>query len=55
MNRKTIVGVGVVIWSLMATLCGLAKNFTQLFLARGVFDDHRRVPARKRHTGSRAR
>ena len=34
MNRKTIVGVGVVIWSLMATLCGLAKNFTQLFLAR---------------------
>jgi MFS family permease len=34
MNRKTIVGAGVVVWSVMATLCGLAKNFTQLFLAR---------------------
>lgn len=34
MNRKSIVGVGVVIWSLMATMCGLAKNFTQLFAAR---------------------
>ena len=33
-NRKKIIAVGVVIWSLMATMCGLAKNFTQLFLAR---------------------
>ncbi|HKR34949.1 MAG TPA: MFS transporter [Steroidobacteraceae bacterium] len=33
-NRKKIIAVGVVIWSLMATLCGLAKNFGQLFLAR---------------------
>ena len=34
MNRKTIIGAGVVIWSLMAALCGMAKNFWQLFLAR---------------------
>ena len=33
-NRKSIIAVGVVVWSLMATLCGLAKNFGQLFLAR---------------------
>ena len=34
MNRKSIIAAGVVIWSLMATLCGLARNVTQLFLAR---------------------
>jgi MFS family permease len=34
MNRKGIIAAGVLIWSLMATLCGLAKNFGQLFLAR---------------------
>jgi MFS family permease len=34
MNRKKIIAVGVVLWSLMASLCGLAKNFWQLFLAR---------------------
>ncbi len=34
MNRKGIIAAGVFIWSIMATLCGLAKNFTQLFLAR---------------------
>jgi MFS family permease len=34
MNRKKIIAVGVVIWSLMASLCGLAKNFGLLFLAR---------------------
>src|SRR4029450_10160526 len=33
-NRKQIIAAGVVIWSLMAALCGLAKNFSQLFLAR---------------------
>lgn len=33
-NRKTIIAGGVIIWSLMATFCGLAKNFGQLFLAR---------------------
>ena len=34
MNRKKIIAVGVVLWSLMASLCGLAKSFAQLFLAR---------------------
>ncbi len=33
-NRKKIIAVGVVVWSVMASLCGLAKNFTQLFMAR---------------------
>jgi MFS family permease len=33
-NRKGIIAVGVVIWSLMATMCGLARNFWQLFAAR---------------------
>jgi MFS family permease len=34
MNRKTIIAAGAVIWSFMAALCGLARNFPQLFLAR---------------------
>lgn len=34
MNRKSIVAAGVVIWSIMASLCGLAKNVWQLFAAR---------------------
>jgi MFS family permease len=34
MNRKAIVAAGIVAWSLMATFCGLAKNWTQLCLAR---------------------
>jgi MFS family permease len=34
MNRKAIIAAGVVMWSLMATLCGLARSYTQLFLAR---------------------
>ena len=34
MNRKKIIAAGVVIWSLMAALCGMARNFGQLFLAR---------------------
>ncbi|HEV8331205.1 MAG TPA: MFS transporter [Steroidobacteraceae bacterium] len=33
-NRKKVIAVGVVIWSLMATLCGLARNFWQLFAVR---------------------
>jgi MFS family permease len=33
-NRKAIIAGGVLLWSLMATLCGLARNATQLFLAR---------------------
>ena len=34
MNRKSIIAGGVIVWSLMATLCGLARNVTQLFFAR---------------------
>ena len=33
-NRKKIIAVGVIVWSLMSALCGVAKNFGQLFLAR---------------------
>src|SRR5919198_1776807 len=34
--RKTVVGVGVTIWSLATLFTGLARNFVQLFLARAV-------------------
>ena len=33
-SRKTIVIVGIVGWSLMTVLCGMANNFWQLFAAR---------------------
>ena len=33
-SRKKIVTVGVLVWSFMATLCGLARTGTDLFLAR---------------------
>lgn len=33
-RRTTIVAVGVVVWSLMTAVCGLSRNFMQLFLAR---------------------
>ena len=33
-NRKTIITLGVVVWSLLTAACGLAKNFWQLFAAR---------------------
>src|SRR5215475_4360 len=33
-SRRTILGVGVAIWSIMTALCGLAQNFWQLFLCR---------------------
>ncbi len=33
-NRKKIILVGVFLWSIMTCLCGLAKSFTTLFLAR---------------------
>ena len=33
-NRRNIVMAGVTLWSLMTTLCGGAKNYTQFFLAR---------------------
>ncbi len=33
-SRRSIVAVGVVVWSIMATACGLARTGAQLFLAR---------------------
>jgi len=33
-SRRTIIGVGIFLWSIMTALCGLAKSFSQLFLAR---------------------
>lgn len=33
-NRRNLIIAGVVVWSLMTAACGLARNYTQLFLAR---------------------
>ena len=33
-SRKNIVAVGITLWSFMTALCGLAQNYSQLFLAR---------------------
>lgn len=33
-NRRRIISVGVFLWSLMTAVCGLAKSFGHLFLAR---------------------
>jgi len=33
-SRKWIIAIGVFFWSLMTALCGLARSFTTLFLAR---------------------
>ncbi len=33
-NRTLIISIGVFIWSVMTCLCGLARSFTSLFLAR---------------------
>src|SRR5271156_1243704 len=33
-SRRAIIAAGVFIWSIMATLCGLARSATQLFVAR---------------------
>lgn len=33
-NRKNIITLGVIVWSLMTAACGLTKNFWTLFLAR---------------------
>ena len=33
-NRRNIIAISAAIWSVMTALCGLAQNFTQLFLAR---------------------
>src|SRR5919201_2059355 len=34
--RKTVVGVGVTIWSLATLFTGLARSYVQLFIARAV-------------------
>jgi len=33
-SRKKIIATGVVLWSLMTAICGISKNYTQLFFAR---------------------
>jgi MFS family permease len=33
-SRRTIIGVGIGIWCVMTALCGAARNYAQLFLAR---------------------
>ena len=33
-NRKAIISIGIVIWSLMTAACGLAKTYVQLFIVR---------------------
>lgn len=33
-NRRMIIAVGIFCWSLLTAVCGLARNFGQLFLAR---------------------
>ena len=33
-SRRGIIAAGVTIWCLMTAMCGLARNFSQLFLAR---------------------
>ena len=33
-SRKKIITTGITLWSLMTALCGLAQNYTHLFLAR---------------------
>ena len=33
-NRRNIITVGVAFWSLMTALCGMARSFGQLFMAR---------------------
>lgn len=33
-NRKVIIVVGMLMWSIMTFMCGMARNFLQLFIAR---------------------
>lgn len=33
-NRRRIISVGIFLWSILTAVCGLAKTFTHLFLAR---------------------
>jgi len=35
-NRRRVIAAGIVVWTIAAAACGLAKNFLQLFLARTV-------------------
>ena len=33
-SRRTIIGIGIVVWSAMTVLCGMARTYEQLLLAR---------------------
>lgn len=33
-NRKLIISASIALWSLMTVVCGMAQNFTQMFVAR---------------------
>lgn len=33
-SRRTIISVGIALWSIMTAVCGLSKSYLQLFLAR---------------------
>ena len=33
-KRTRIIGIGIIVWSLMTTYCGLARSYMQLFLGR---------------------
>ena len=33
-KRTTIIAIGIMVWSVTTSLCGLARSFTQMFLAR---------------------
>ena len=33
-KRTTIIAIGIMVWSIMTALCGLARTFTHMFLAR---------------------
>ena len=33
-SRKIIVSIGIFLWSIMTAVCGLARSFIELFLAR---------------------
>ena len=54
MNRKTIIAAGVLIWSLMATCCGLARTTMQLFLAGVASGSARRRSRRRRRMAATA-
>jgi MFS family permease len=34
MSRRVIIGVGIAVWSVMTVLCGMARSYDQLLLAR---------------------